>query len=322
MKRIVALLLLSCFLILSACSPQPAPVVTSTLEPKATPTPQTFKVTFLAFHDYNGNGKQDVNEPSLEGIKIKDTVGECKTDKQGKCDISNHPSSSTHISIIDNREISKDEKMGFLFLSVFDVISISQGLNIKITNNETFLIPLGQGSCLLPFPLDVKYDIYTFFDSDKRERFVGNWKSETDIPQKQGSYYYSYKIRVEDSHYAIDYIFKESIPIVASDTGIISIIRRDENQSNPDDHLINIETYSGLHLDYGHVKPIDSIKVGDSVFRGQVIGYAVTHRINQHFKPPVFMVHIGFFPKNNTNALDPYLSCWTVFKSDISRPSL
>ncbi len=313
--------LFALLLFISACSTPPTPAATQTPEPTITPIPQTFKVTFIAFHDYDGNGKQDSEEPLLQGINISTLTGQCTTNNQGTCEIFNHPGGSTVLSITDKREIGQGAKLGFILPSISNSIPLSAGIKVDISKDEILTIPLGQGSCLLPFPKDVMYDIYTYFDSDKRDFFVGNWKGETDNPKKTGSNFYSYKIRVEDRHYAIDFIFNESVPILASDAGIVSIITKDKNQSNPDDYFINIETKAGFHLDYGHVKPVDTLKSGAYVNRGQLIGHAVIHNVNSYFKPPVYMVHIGFFPKDSNQALDPYLSNWIVFKSDISRAS-
>ena len=74
---------------------------TTAPSPVSTPTPEPtlFEVEHLAFHDYNGNGVQNIGEPPIEGIILTYQPGEtsCITDKDGKSSV-NITAGNYHVS--------------------------------------------------------------------------------------------------------------------------------------------------------------------------------------------------------------------------------
>ncbi len=188
---------------------------------------------------------------------------------------------------------------------------------------RSFILPLGQGSCVEPFPAGWDFEIGTYFDIDARKGMIGNWKGEGDFLDSQSSVkFYSYRIRVEDDHFAVDYLFREQTPVLASDVGVISAIATDTSQKLDDDHIIIIKTDTELLLNYGHVKLLPSLYVGQRVDRGQLIGYSVQQDYYPFFQPPVYMVHFGAYSIDNYANLDPYLTLWIAVESDLSRIEL
>jgi hypothetical protein len=140
----------------------PTSTVTATLAPTYTPipiatnTPVLYQITFYAFHDYNGNGKQDDGEPSLEGIINRISIGECTTTANGKCEINGITEGLYSVTIIDNRNVPPWEKMRFLMPSISEVRTISQGLEITVDANIEINIPLGQGFIVLPLSICIE----------------------------------------------------------------------------------------------------------------------------------------------------------------------
>ena len=310
-------------LILVACSGPSNSTSISSL-PTATDHSSLHNVTFIAFHDYNGNGHPDAGDPYLAGITAQLAGRSCATGEDGICDIEGVADGQYESSIVDSREVMAYLKMRYILPSISEVKEISSGMDVFIDGEDAVInLPLGQGSCVEPFPAGWSFDIGTYFDIDARKGMIGNWKGEGDFPDTQPSVkLYSYRIRVQDDHFAIDYLFREQTPVLASDVGVISVIATDSSQKLDDDHIIIIKTDTELLLNYGHVKPLPSLYVGQRVERGQLIGYSIQQEYYPFFQSPVFLVHFGAYSIDSYASIDPYRSLWIAVESDQSRIEL
>jgi hypothetical protein len=129
--------------------------------------------------------------------------------------------------------------------------------------------------------------------------------------------------RVEDGHYAIDWIFPGETAILATNSGQISRIAQDTSQASEDDYLIGITTGTGVTLDYGHVKPADGLYVGQVVARGELIGHTIAHSWPPPFdRPTAHLVHVGFVRPGCGEyecSTDPYPNLWTTRTFDKAR---
>ena len=292
----------------------------------------------MVFFDYNGNGQRDEGESPIIGIKIKvQSRGTQNARERFECEITTGTdgryrlegimpgSYMIHISSIG------DQDFGYILPSPREAIPIARGLQCDIKGDTRADIPLAVGSHVLPFPLGVNYEIGTWYDRDPRTGQVANWMGETGpaTSAPHTSVLYSFDLRVEDGHYAVDYVFHEETPIVASDAGVVIRIERDIRQPDPSDHIVQIKTITGLILDIGHVRPIDGLHIGQKVSRGELIGYAASYVYPPPFTEDyqhAFLIHIGFVPPGCTEygpcLLDPYPDLWTTRDFDKARVML
>ena len=312
----------------STYTPEPTLIPTSTPKPTFTSTPILRDITFFAFHDYNGNGEwdKDSDEPLLPNITINTEGQSCTTTEDGKCLLSN-----IHIGDFEYTVSDPSEKFIWILPSVWESIKIGDSIGVFFDQVTSINIPLAEGRYILPFPKDTIYEIFTWYDRDKNEKQVLNWFGETDnSPGQHGDYYYSFEVRVEDGHCAIDYVFQEDIPVIASDAGVVTEIIQDTRPEVPYDHIVIILNNENVRLNYGHVNILDGLNVGDEVHRGEVIGYATPHSYPRDHEPVFrgfkYMIHQGFEPigmASHCDALDPFLpSLWTVSDYNLARVNI
>ncbi len=178
-------LILSISIFVSCASPAPVPPAKQpsppTIPQQPVPPPPSPRalvaVTNLVFHDYNGNGSQDPDEPPIEGIKLTYQPGDasCTTGIDGK-GIVNIPMGEYKVSIS-----TSSGKFRYILPSVSEIISVKDGLKVAVDKDKQFLVPLVEGFFTLPIPKDVKYTI-AYFDVDKRSGTARNWKGEIISP--------------------------------------------------------------------------------------------------------------------------------------------
>jgi hypothetical protein len=106
-----------------------------------TPTPVRHNVTFLAFHDYNGNGEwnEDNGEPLLPEITISSGVHSCTTGVEGTC---------TTIGVEEGEHlamINAPDNFRYITPHIHDEISVVDGLIIQVLEDTTVKIPLSEG---------------------------------------------------------------------------------------------------------------------------------------------------------------------------------
>lgn len=278
--------------------------------------PPLYRLCGKLFFDYNGNGKQDPEEPDIPNVVIAlDGRNATATNSTGWYVINDVPRGSHMIRPYPPKNFR------YMCDSDAESRSVKESYEILLVNDTRKDVGLMEGFLILPFPFGRNYEIVLWFDRDPRLGHVKNWKGESDTvsPVRGTDIVYSHQIRVEDGHYAVDYGFDEETPIVASDAGTILKIERDIRQIVPDDHIIHIAVSNGLILDYGHVRPVKELRAGQRVHRGQMIGYSVLH--STPYRREGYLLHMCVIQKNGA-PLDPYPDLWTTRDFDKARTSL
>lgn len=305
----ISIVLIIC---LSACSTPPAPAATQTPEPTQTPTPQTFRVTFFAFHDFNGNGKRDDVEPILEGIAVTNSSGKCVTDDDGKCENVKTLSGENQFRITDDRNIPLFEKMSHILQSVYEVKTIKEGLKLDISGDSLINIPLAQGFLTKPFSSQSKYKIKNYLDLDKtlcpsgtNPHFCMNIRDWNNGKQTY------------DDHTGIDYNAKQGTAILAAAPGIVSHVGLVESSGNRGNY---VEITCAFHfITYYHHMDQIIVEEGEKVQRGQTIGTVGSTGASSE-------PHLHFEIKQDGIFIDPYkdliskssINYWTKFNDPVS----
>jgi hypothetical protein len=136
------------FILLTACAPAPTPTTTrppsmpdSPFIAEPTPTPVRHNVTYLAFHDYNGNGEWEANngEPLLPEITISSGVHRCTTGAEGTC---------TTIGVEEGDHtlfVNAPDNFRYFTPSIYEEIPVVDGFIIQVLKDTTIQIPLSEG---------------------------------------------------------------------------------------------------------------------------------------------------------------------------------
>jgi hypothetical protein len=264
MKR--ALCIILC-LFLASCAPAVAPTPTPsptatttptntpTATPTSTPTPiPLYQVIFQAFHDYNGNGQQDSEEPLLSGITISTAGKSCTTGNDGTCSIY-LPKGAYSVAIKD-----PSKKFRYILPSVKEVRKISDGIrSVRVGGETKVAVPLGEGFLTLPFrPGTQILGVYEYFDHDPSLSKYLYWNGASGY-------------RKERNHVGTDFrVRSNGIEVVATVPGEILWLGPDPNGGWGIDILTDVDGYtSGVF----HLKPVEGLKEGTRVERGQLLGW-------------------------------------------------
>jgi hypothetical protein len=221
MKR--ALCIILC-LFLASCAPAVAPTPTPsptatttptntpTATPTSTPTPiPLYQVIFQAFHDYNGNGQQDSEEPLLSGITISTAAKSCATGNDGTCSIY-LPKGIYRLAIQD-----PNGKFRYILPSVREVRKISDGITGIRVNGETEVpVPLGEGFLTLPFKGNFKID--RMYDHQPGKGIL--WWNGPHQCEPDDNICYAVPPGTNE-HWGIDYRMPEGTPVLAAAPGIV-----------------------------------------------------------------------------------------------------
>jgi len=137
------------------------------------------------FFDYNGNGKQEDNEPSVSGAKVQlknylgNLVAEAATDSSGVFKIEDVPVGNYMVFAL------ADSKFHYMCRSAGEVTSVGDGYTMSLTEGLTQLnVGLMEGFLTLPFPKGIPINIEDYF-------FHGNappriWWDGTKLPGTGG----------------------------------------------------------------------------------------------------------------------------------------
>ncbi|MHC1782583.1 MAG: M23 family metallopeptidase [Anaerolineaceae bacterium] len=274
------LALIGASFVLGACSSTNISEKPSTATPattkipitSVTTTPEIYDVTFLAFHDYDGNGIMEKGEPALAGILNKTCAGECTTGVDGTCTVK-APAGNNLVFVTDTRDVETFEKMRFIPNSISEVRTTRQGLDFTADEEETVQVPLGQGFLTWPLYCATKGEVSYFFD----------------VQSGNGCKYWNQKYvagTCADGHEGTDIEGLEGSIILASAPGYVQTGQNDAGAL-----WIDIRTFEnsdqGRHIGvhYGHIKEY-KVKSGDFVHRGQpiaLLGKTGTKHPHIHF---------------------------------------
>jgi murein DD-endopeptidase MepM/ murein hydrolase activator NlpD len=211
----------------------------------------------IAFHDYNGNGTREYDEPVLPALDLEffdkevDQHSKIQTDNSGAYNIS-VPSSTYQLNVGRNIPGYNKQFFRYLYISQYEVRDTDRLISITVNKDVMYDLALMQGFLTLPFSIVMGPYINTvFFDVDKRENFLRDWKGT------QETY---------DQHPGIDYRIPSGTPVLASAPGQVLSSKYDQQSGNV------IAIVHGLIItQYGHLSE-RSVRAGDVVTRGQRIG--------------------------------------------------
>ena len=252
---IIALIILSVFLTVIACSPS-----STIIRQESTPAfDSNVLVTLqgISFHDYNGNGTKEYNEPILPGIDLVFINSQTEqkftihTDDKGAYTLS---LPSNKYKIISEKETLGDNGQPFryIYTSRKEINSLDKPSPVIIDQNKVYNLALTQGFLTLPYSIATNSYITTvFFDIDRRENFLRDWQG------KQDTY---------DQHSGTDYRIPVGTPVLAAAPGRVVSSEFDKQSGN----VITI-SHGLLITRYGHLSK-RNVRAGDTVFRGQQIG--------------------------------------------------
>lgn len=210
----------------------------------------------------------DEGEPVLGGILNKIYGGECITGADGKCEILNIPSRKNYygLTIQDNREVEKYEKMRYIFPTLSEILPISHGFKIVGDADKVITEPLGQGFFTLPLPCGRKPILGFWFDVD---------------PSPGITNYRGYTAKGTNGHGGIDYM-GEGYPVLAAAPGIVIGAGEDTFGTYKMKREKGLEKYVEIShgplvspsiTTYHHLAQIE-VRIGDLVKRGDPIGIA------------------------------------------------
>jgi murein DD-endopeptidase MepM/ murein hydrolase activator NlpD len=211
----------------------------------------------ISFHDYNGNGTKEYNEPvlplvDLEFINIESSQKfKVHTDEKGAFTLSLPPNK---YKITTEKEILGDNGQPFryIYTSAKEINSLEKPLPVILNQDKIYNLALTQGFLTLPYSIATNsYITAVFFDIDRRENLIRDWQG------KQDTY---------DQHSGTDYRIPIGTPVLAAAPGRVISSEFDKRSGN----VITIS--HGLILTrYGHLSK-RNVRAGDIVLRGQQIG--------------------------------------------------
>jgi len=250
----------------------PEPGFTSTFEPTLTATLELYEIKIYAFHDYNGNGQLDEEEPALEGIVNRTGNYECVTDAEGMCVLGMLSEGCYDLEIVDGRDVKKYEKMRHILKSISEFFIISKGMTLNVNRDDIINLPLSHGQFTLALPCDQDIVPFNYFDLDPTDG-VRNYLGDTTLFMGE------LQRGTENGHKGLDFI-GEGYPILAAAPGIVIGAGEDRfggpgiKENKPFEKYIEIDHGVGSYpriSTYHHLASID-VKIGDFVNRGEIIG--------------------------------------------------
>ena len=254
-SAVFATLLFSILTIIIACAPT-TPVICQESIPKYRSN-ILVSLHGISFHDYNGNGTKEYNEPILPAIILHlmnletGQTYTLQTDNKG----------AFNILITANKyKITAGEKIigenGQLFRHLYTsakyVNSLDEPLPVILDQDKVYNLALTQGFLTLPYSIATNsYITAVYYDRDRRENSIRDWQG------KQDTY---------DQHSGTDYRIPVGTPVLAAAPGRVISSEFDKKSGN----VVSI-SHGLIITRYGHLSK-RTVRAGDSVLRGQQIG--------------------------------------------------
>jgi len=161
MKSKVLIIVSTIILLIISCTPAPAPTSTPipTSQPTETSTPLLHDVSFLAFHDFNGNGvwNEEIGELLLSGVKISFKDYECITSNERTCVVDHVTEGQYDLKI--NTDGSDVDNLDYLFWENGETLRKNRA-QLEIPFEDTVNIALGQGPIPLPIGSESYYGLW------------------------------------------------------------------------------------------------------------------------------------------------------------------
>ena len=300
-------------------TPHPTTTPTWTPSPTATPAPHT--VVFLVFHDYNGNGTRESEEPLLQGISLATAGRSCITGPDGACQFDRGLAAGKYTLAVSDPTV----RFRYILPSVKEFRSLQSGLPFVVSGNSNVPVPLGEGFLTLPFAKGTlfirssPFGLASVFDLDPNPGSAIGYRE--DIlpagPAERPPW-------VVDGHTALDFCIEKRTPILAAMPGRVTYVGDGIQHATDKFGGKGLWICGGGYANY--YNHLDEILVRDEqlVQRGEVLGYSGntgTEEPHLHFEnatcatPPLFFVgHLALDPYATDNPHSPNQSpgFWTV----------
>lgn len=262
--------------------------------------------------DYNGNAKQDGDEPPVQNAKVQimDKTSSkiinppTLTDSSGdyKVDI---PAGNYKLLIKPDQTKPDSPKFGYMCRSPAEFRAIEDGYDLTVVGNGRFDVGLMEGFLTLSASTKTEYSIGRFYDHDPTIGRVLWWNGK--------SYQYNNPLQGawDDSHTGTDYDMNYGEKILAPAPGIVVYLRNgsigesSEESSNLTE--MDIEYSNGFRTALFHFSK-SLVNVNDKVVRGQPVaevgdlGTFYPHSHEDLYKPS----------KSGPILLDPYQSIFRM----------
>lgn len=263
-----------CIVALASCTkPAPAQLVQTPRKPVQPPAQtQTFDVKGIVYHDYNGDGIKEPNEPAIPWVELDwysgtTLIGCINADSNGSYDIQ-FSDKGTYTLIVDRNNILGYDRQPFRYINISkaDFKKITDSLNVDINGDMNYDVALMQGSLTLPFGPDTnfleneQFGIKYCRDWDVRPSYAINWKGETG--------------HVYDGSKGTDFEIEENTPILAAAPGIVVVYPSEWGYTGQYDVVIQHQSPSEKYYFitvYGYLNK-STVKAGQKVNRGDIIG--------------------------------------------------
>jgi hypothetical protein len=228
------------------------------------------------FFDYNGNGKQDGEEPAVPDSKVqlKDNTGkviaEAVTDSSGDYELEDIRSGSYGLCF------DADKKFRYMCTSPEEFRAVTNSYDVLLDESKKMDVGLMEGFLTLPFPKDVKIVNIIYVDLDSGEGYR-DWMGNNP------NYFRKFSCRGGvNNHLGTDFLVGDESPVVASAPGKVVVIESSWPKQPKSDWLawedgngVVIEHGPNIYTIYCHLKEIQSnLKEGQWVTRGYGIGSA------------------------------------------------
>jgi murein DD-endopeptidase MepM/ murein hydrolase activator NlpD len=272
----------------SAAPTPPAQTITNPVEPvQPTPVVQTYTVKGTVYHDKNGDGIKEMNEPGIPGVEIDlysgpTNIKSIKSDSNGAYSIQVDEKGTYSLSVDKNNVNGpNDQHYRYINISKSEFKRTSDKLDIEVNGDVERDIALMQGFLTLPFGPDTKFlgnnqfGIRYYVDIDFTIGSMRNWKGDTAEGYVGAQTY--------DNHQGTDFFMEENTPILAAAPGVVVpyepscdpvegcfVIIQHES---PYTAYYSPDTFYSIDTIYGHLNKVN-VKGGDKVKREDVIGFS------------------------------------------------
>jgi hypothetical protein len=259
------------FLTTACASATPVqPVQTPTTPPVQPPAQtQTYTLQGTAYHDYNGDGIKEDNEPPIPGVDMDlysgtSLIKSIKTDANGAYSI-HMPPGDYELRVFSVLGYN-NRPFRYINTSPAEFQNITDPLYFRVNGDTVYNVALMQGFLTLPFGPNTKFEgknqfgIEFYMDEDFTVGVVRNWNGKT------GQTY--------DNHAGTDFYMEENTPILAAAPGLVvpfPSFGPGIGKAVAIQHESPFYKFYSIDTIYGHLNTVN-VKVGDKVKRGDVIG--------------------------------------------------
>jgi hypothetical protein len=218
------------------------------------------------FFDYNGNDKQDGEEPAVVGalVQLKDDAGKVVadglTDSSGDYKLEDIKAGFYRLYVgVDH---FSDKRLSYMCTSPDEFRAVTDDYRLSIREGTLMDVGLMEGFLTLPLVLNTTYKVGRYYDWDPAIGHVKWWNGKAyNWTNAQGK-------GADDNHTGTDFDAREGAQVVAPAPGTILSAGVGPN---PESLAIDVQHDLGFKTSYNHLSKT-LVSAGQRVSRGQTIG--------------------------------------------------